>query len=162
LGAAISPSIGFTGGGLSHPYAMAIDALGNVWMSNDTLYGVGDVAKLSNTGSAISPSTGYTGGGLGYEPTGIAIDGSGNVWVGNIANSLSEFTNAGVPLSPTTGFTGGGLSTVGLLAIDGSGNVWATNQGFSSYSVTEFIGAGTPVVTPLAVGVKNNMLGTRP
>jgi hypothetical protein len=162
LGAAISPSIGFTGGGLSHPYAMAIDALGNVWMSNDTLYGVGDVAKLSNTGSAISPSTGYTGGGLGYEPTGIAIDGSGNVWVGNIANSLSEFTNAGVPLSPTTGFTGGGLSTVGLLAIDGSGNVWATNQGFSSYSVTEFIGAGTPVVTPLAAGVKNNMLGTRP
>jgi len=65
-------------------------------------------------------------------------------------------------LSPTNGFTGGGLSTVGLLAIDGSGNVWATNQGFSSYSVTEFIGAGTPVVTPLAVGVKNNMLGTRP
>jgi hypothetical protein len=46
------------------------------------------------------------------------------------------------------------------LAIDGSGDVWVTNNGNSS--VTEFIGAGVPVITPLAVGVENNKLGTRP
>jgi hypothetical protein len=28
--------------------------------------------------------------------------------------------------------------------------------------VTEIVGAGAPVVTPLAVGVKNNTLGSRP
>jgi hypothetical protein len=46
------------------------------------------------------------------------------------------------------------------LAIDGSGDVWVTNNGNST--VSEFIGAAVPVVTPLAVGVKNNTLGTRP
>jgi hypothetical protein len=31
-----------------------------------------------------------------------------------------------------------------------------------SNAVAELIGAGVPVVTPLAVGVQNNSLGTRP
>jgi hypothetical protein len=44
------------------------------------------------------------------------------------------------------------------IAVDGSGNVWlSTNSG-----VIEIIGAATPVVTPIATGVKNNTLGTRP
>ncbi len=43
--------------------------------------------------------------------------------------------------------------------MDGSGNVWVTSGLGSIY---ELIGAGVPVVTPLAAGVKNNMLGTRP
>jgi PKD repeat protein len=163
-GAEISPSGGFTGGGLTMPYAMAIDALGNIWITNFIVnYGPGSVVKFSNSGVALSPSTGYTGGGLGAA-TGIAIDGAGNVWVGNTNYVLSEFTNAGLPLSPSTGFTGGGLSkAAGIVAVDGSGDVWATSQGINGYySVTEFIGAGIPVVTPLAVGVKNNTLGTRP
>ena len=46
------------------------------------------------------------------------------------------------------------------LAIDGSGDVWVTNNGNSS--VTEFIGVGVPVITPLAAGVASNKLGTRP
>ena len=65
-------------------------------------------------------------------------------------------------LSPNAGFTSTTMSSTNpmALAIDGSGDVWVTNNGNSS--VTEFIGAGVPVVTPLAVGVKNNTLGTRP
>ena len=46
------------------------------------------------------------------------------------------------------------------IAIDGSGDVWVSNNGNST--VSEFIGAATPVVTPLSVGVKNSTLGTRP
>jgi hypothetical protein len=48
----------------------------------------------------------------------------------------------------------------GSIAIDPSGNVWAPD--ILGTRVWEFVGAATPVVTPLAVGVKNNMLGTRP
>jgi hypothetical protein len=46
------------------------------------------------------------------------------------------------------------------IALDGSGNVWVTQP--VANTVMEMIGAGTPVVTPLAVGVQNNTLGTRP
>jgi hypothetical protein len=38
--------------------------------------------------------------------------------------------------------------------------VWIANN--SNNTVTELIGAAAPVVTPLAVGAKNNTLGTKP
>jgi hypothetical protein len=44
--------------------------------------------------------------------------------------------------------------------VDGSGDIWVANSG--SYKVTEFIGLATPVVTPLAVGVANATVATRP
>jgi hypothetical protein len=43
------------------------------------------------------------------------------------------------------------------IATDLSGDVWITHG-----SVIEFIGASTPVVTPLSVGVKNHTIATRP
>jgi len=154
-GIAISPATGFTGGGLHGPIGIAIDADGNVWATNE--YQVPkEISKISNSGMAISPPNGYTGGGVGQ----IAIDGAGNVWVAS--GSLSEYSNAGVALSPSTGFRGGGTGDTGQIAVDGSGNVWVTIPGSETYGVIEYIGAGTPVVTPLSIGVKNNTLGTRP
>ena len=42
-------------------YQIAIDGLGNVWVTNPT----GDLlSEFSNSGTAISGSSGYTGGGL--------------------------------------------------------------------------------------------------
>ena len=71
----------------------------------------------------------YTGGGLDY-PYGLAVDGSGNVWVANAhGNSLSEFNPLGKALSGSSGYTGGGLNGPAGLAIDASGNVWAANYG---------------------------------
>jgi hypothetical protein len=82
------------------------------------------------------------------------------VWVGSFkSESLVEFSNAGVVLSGSAGYRSGDqLSIVGV-AVDGSGDVWLTT---ADNAINKIIGAGTPVVTPLAVGVKNNMLGTRP
>ncbi len=160
-GAALSPSTAYKGGGLDDPYAIAIDATGDVWASNGYPSFTASLSKLSNSGVAISPTTGYVGGGL-NRSTGLSIDGAGNVWVGNYGNnSLSEFTNAGVAVTPSTGYLGGGLSSATLVAADGSGNVWITNDAQTA-EIVEFVGVGTPVVTPLAVGVKNNALGTRP
>jgi ligand-binding sensor domain-containing protein len=55
------------------------------------------------------------------------------------------------------------MSGPSQLAIDPSGNVWVTdyNNG-SGNSLTEFIGAAAPVVTPVSVAVKNGQLGSRP
>jgi hypothetical protein len=72
---------------------------------------------------------------------------------------MIELNNAGTILSGATGFVVPAAGYPVGTAIDGSGNVWAVM--YSNY-VVELIGAATPVVTPLSVGVKNNTLGTRP
>jgi hypothetical protein len=137
---------------------VAIDSSGNAWIAN---YNTG-VTKLSSNGAPLSPSTGFTGGGLDGS-TAIAIDGSGNAWVTNTGNAtVTELSNTGASISPSTGYTGGVEFFPFSIAIDGSGNVWTVNSGHGKGQVREFIGAATPVVTPLATGVMNHSLGTRP
>jgi PKD repeat protein len=159
-GTVLSGTRGFTGGGLNGPDAIAIDASGDAWIANDTGSGA---TELSSSGSALSGPNGYTGGGLSKSGS-MAIDGSGNAWFANNLNySVSELSSTGSALSAANGYVGPGLATPGGIAIDGSGDVWVANNNIASGdSVTEFIGAAIPVVTPLSVGVKNNTLGTRP
>jgi sugar lactone lactonase YvrE len=155
-GTAISPFTGYTGGGLNVPDSIAIDAAGNVWAVNA---GNTSVSKFSNMGVALSPPFGFVGGGL-NRPECVAVDGAGNVWVGNsLGNSVSEFSNSGAVMSPS-GFTGGQVGEPDGIAIDGSGDVWLTNAADSV--LVEFVGAAAPVVTPMALAVKNSSLGARP
>jgi XrtJ-associated TM-motif-TM protein len=144
---------GFSVGGAT--YDVAIDASSNVWA---TILGNNKLAKLSNGGSALAT---FSGGGL-SSPDGMSIDGNGNVWVADLATSarISEFNNSGTAITSSTGYQSTGLSSPDRIAVDGSGNVWVTNGG--NANVTEFIGAATPVMTPLAAAVKNNMIGARP
>ena len=55
---------------------------------------------------------------------------------------------AATAMSGTSGYQGGVLSNPSFLAIDASGDVWVANYG--NNTVTELIGAATPVVTPLS------------
>jgi hypothetical protein len=154
----------YSGGGLDWPQGIAIDHLGNVWVAN---YFSNGVSEFTNAGTAVG--TGYTGGGL-NGPYGIAIDGSGNVWVANNGGSITEINSSGAAISGSSGYTGGVVYTPGSIAIDGSGNVWVTNyNGANGSSVSEFIGAATPVITPIAAGLPatptvngSSNLGTRP
>ena len=161
------------------------DAAGNIWLTDQKTNGL---VELSNAGIVLS-GTSYTGGGV-YTPISSAIDGAGDIWVGNqgpinqsqsLYNNptLSEFSNAGVALSPTTGY--GSSSTTACqyicvplsIAVDGSGNVWVANSQWnyraSRVPVTVLIGAAVPVVTPIAGGLPTTLtsngtsnLGTRP
>ena len=150
--------------GINDPTGLAIDDANDVWICTHG----SDVVVLNSSGTVISTGSGkFTGGGVQYSQA-IAMDGASNAWIANThfgspANGdLSEFSNSGAALTPSTGYTSSTMSstTPMALAIDGSGDVWVTNNGNST--VSEFIGAAVPVVTPLAVGVKNNTLGTRP
>lgn len=151
--------------GIDDPTGVAIDNANDVWICTHG----SKVVVLNGSGTVISTGTGvFTGGGL-QTSQAIAMDGASNAWIANThfgspANGdLSEISQAGQPLSPTpAGFTSSTMSSTNpmALAIDGSGDVWLTNNGNSS--VTEFIGAAVPVITPLAAGVASNKLGTRP
>ena len=162
-------AVNFSGGGLNNPSGIAIDGSGNVWAAN---FGQGEeiivgssVTELSPSGAPLSPATGFTGGGL-DGPEGIAIDGSGNVWVANYSgNSVTELFGGDTPTTcpstpvsgdtgcpvPTSPFTVGGLSAPSGIAIDGSGNAWVTN-GEVAGSVTELNSSGNAVAGPFPGG----------
>ena len=76
-----------------------------------------------------APATGrialnFSVGGLNSARGGIAIHGSGDVWVSNSAgNSVIKLSPTGLALSPAGGFTGGGLNSPSAIAIDASGKV---------------------------------------
>ena len=121
---------------------LAIDDSGNVW-AIDFIYptGVGidgGVIELSQSGTLLSGASEYTGGGL-RGPQSVAVDSSGDAWLGN-AVTLTEFPPSGGPLSGSGGFSIGGFQPVSI-AIDGSGNVWTAN--FTSSSVSELSSSGT-------------------
>jgi hypothetical protein len=151
-GAAFEPEQG--------PAGVAIDASGDVWISSQqgfTKESKSLIPACSGQGGGINPA----GEGFGGD---IAIDGDGNAWV--VDGALAEFSNSGVPISPSTGY-GTARGAAGI-ALDGSGNLWATGttgaleDGFTSLNIFEFIGISAPVVTPIATGVKNNTIASRP
>lgn len=75
---------------------MAIDGSGNVWLACLLNYGV---SELSNSGTLLSPPLGYW---AGDAATGIAIDGSGDVWVVNGYSTpvaVTELIGAATPVT---------------------------------------------------------------
>jgi hypothetical protein len=174
-GSVLSGATGYTGGGLDGPRGIAIDSSGNAWVTNYN--GTNAVTEISNAGTILFAA------GLGNDvvsPEGVAIDGSGSVWVTSYARSLiAELSNTGATLSSALpgyawgvgyllpGATQGvAYGSVGV-AVDGSGDVWIAGSAINT--VAEFIGAATPVITPIAAGLPatptangTSNLGTRP
>jgi hypothetical protein len=80
----------FTGGGLTHPWGIAVDGNDNVWVANFTGQRVSELCGIepahcppgTRTGQPISPRAGYGFDGL-VRNTSVEIDPSGNVWITN-------------------------------------------------------------------------------
>lgn len=108
-------SLTLTGGGLTTPTALAVDALGNVWTTSTA----GVLSAFTPQGTPFN-STGFGQGTLG-ESYGLAIDPSDNVWVS-------------VQKKPRHGATRGGLvrflgasagATAGTMVPNGDSNFYA-------------------------------------
>ena len=135
----------FSGGGLDSPRGLAIDSNNNAWIVDR---GGAVISEFANSG--VLSSSGYTGGGL-NGPLSVAIDPSNHVWVVNRSgNSISELASNGTAISQSTGYLAG-LNTPGSIAIDLNGNVWVTNT--SDNTLVEYVGAATPLVTPIAANI---------
>ena len=138
----LSLAVTYTGSGLSAPTGVAIDAGGNVWVTNA---GSNSVTELTHAGAPLSGAAGY-GAGLLSTPSAVAIDLTGNAWVANSGNaSVSKISASGA----TTSYTGGGLAAPSSIAIDALGDVWVSNAGNSS--VSEFSSAGA-ALSPATTG----------
>jgi hypothetical protein len=102
------------------------------------------------------------------QPYGIAIDGAGDSWISNQNPFLlTELAGSDAILSGPNGYTASGLNLPTSIAIDGSGDAWVANNGANT--VSEFIGAAIPVITPIAAGLPSpptsdgtSKLGTQP
>lgn len=81
---------------------------------------------LSSAPADLTLYVDYSGGGLNL-PTGLGVDGNGNVWVANYGNAASLFSPLGKPVF-INGITGFGLSASYGLAIDASNNAWIPNE----------------------------------
>jgi len=102
-GTALSSNGYAPGGAMIQPAIIAIDGSGNAWV---TTYEGHNVIEFNSSGIALSGATGYSGAGIGFipgvgfgDPYGIAIDGSGNVWVGNVySDYITELIGAATPV----------------------------------------------------------------
>jgi sugar lactone lactonase YvrE len=137
--------------------SFAVDSAGSVWAAEPATFII-RFAYDAPTQSYIT--TRFTNQCIGYGPgfSPVVIDGSGSIWVAS-GTELCRLANDGSPMQSSFGYAVTRRYPASL-AIDSSGNVWTGD--FQENYVIKFIGAATPVVTPVSVALKNNKLGSRP
>jgi prepilin-type N-terminal cleavage/methylation domain-containing protein len=123
----------------SEPYAVAVDAGGNVWVAN---YGSNTVSKLNgSTGATIGTYA------VGSYPYSVAVDASGNVWVANMGDNTVSKLNGST--GATIGTYSVGTNPYGI-AVDASGNVWVTN--YTGGTVSKLNGSTGATIGTYGVG----------
>jgi streptogramin lyase len=141
---------------------LAIDAGGNIWVSNygdaGTVGDGGTVVKLGPNGSFLGKfSSNSAGGTYAY---GLAVDGANNVWVSNFTNttnSLTELNQAGSPINSTPLANGsGGLVTPLGVAVSPlsypNGNVWVVDGNGPLSSQPGYLSEFNYVASPYGSG----------
>lgn len=142
---------------------IAIDASGNIWEPQIPC-GVFEMSASYAAGIGSSPYP------VGFpnslaNPQGMAVDGASRPWLaspGGIGCNSAAFAPNITLVDTPNGYS---LNAPSLsngpqsMAVDNAGNIWVL---LGNNSLTEFVGVANPVVTPLALGVKNNKLGSKP
>jgi len=158
-GVPLSPSTGWTNGGLNHPRGVTVDQRGNVWIANN--YGPESAPGQGNVvvypGGDPSKAFTISGSGLNH-PFAVQIDGYGRAWVTNAGLGGARLVNTRAAI--LVGKFGGSITVIGPdfkpvafspiqsssfkwplgLAIDSKNNAWVTSY-FSS-AVTEIRSSG--------------------
>jgi len=123
------------GSGFSNPSAVAVDAAGNIYMTDQ---GSNLVQKISaSNGSVTTLAPGYT-----FSiPNGVAIDAAGNLYIADTGHDkLIEIpAGGGTPVSIGSGF----ISPYGV-AVDAAGNLYVANFGNNTVTMIP-AGNGIPV-----------------
>jgi sugar lactone lactonase YvrE len=163
------------------PAGVALDSSGNVYVAE---YGNNDIRKITPSG-AVTLFAGSTVGGTAgkgdangtgsaasfWNPTGVAVDSAGNVYVADESNNqIRKITSGGavtIFAGLTTGVAGhangtgtaASFSAPNGIAIDSSGNLWVTDS--ANNVIRKITTPGAVVTTPYGSGTagRNNADG---
>ncbi|MBD2700854.1 hypothetical protein IC229_09405 [Spirosoma sp. BT702] len=172
-GTGVNGNGGYSGDGgsgisaqLNTPGSMVVAGDGNLYIADSRnnrirkLNKSGVITTVAGTGSG-----GYSGdGGLAiaaqlYSPTGLAVDGTGNLYFSDVFNSRVRKVNTAGIITTVAGGSGsgpggdGGLATAAQLyypaglAVDGAGNLYIADQG--NYRIRK-VDAATGIITTVA------------
>ncbi|HVO28607.1 MAG TPA: hypothetical protein VMT81_01340 [Candidatus Paceibacterota bacterium] len=141
-------SYGTGNGQFNVPGAIAFDANGNIWITDDLNY---RVEEFNASGTYLSQFGSYgTGNAQFKSPQGIAIDHNGDIWVTDANNNrVEEFNASGTYIlqlgSCTSGACsqGSGNGQLGYpewVAVDPNGNIWVAD--YTNHRVQEFSPSG--------------------
>ena len=134
-----------TSSALNTPTGVAVDSSGNVYIADsgnnqvEKVTSGGTLSVFAGTGSAGAPTAGAATSSALWNPSGVAVDSSGNVYIADrdsprvekvtSGGTLSVFAGTGVPGTPTAGAaTSSKLDTPAGVAVDSSGNVYIANR----------------------------------
>jgi len=159
LGNILSGETGFTGGGLSQPFSVAIDAKDNAWATN---YGLGTIGGPSVSEFVASGRPVTTNGfACGAGCTFVAIDTAQNLWVSG-APEVKTLRSSGTTVSSfsTNTFASG-------VAVDSGGHGWVVGQGRNLFRMTlpgkaepfseSVTSASATEITPVAIDSGDNV-----
>ncbi len=180
-GAASSGSADGTGAAarFNSPESVAVDGAGNVFVAdwgNSTIRKItpsGVVTTFAGTAGSYGSADG-TGAAASFSfPTGVAVDGSGNLFVADLGNStIRKITPAGVvtTLAGTAGSSGSADGTGAAarfngphgVAVDGSGDVFVADTGNNAIRKISTSGVVTTIVGVAAQVSAGNLPGPLP
>jgi hypothetical protein len=162
LGGALPPATGFGGDGgpasgalVNNPFAIAVDAAGNLYISdtnNCVVRRVDKATQTINTVAGVGQSCGAGTDGVAAtasllsNPTGIALDAAGNLYIADSGNSAVRVVSAATGIITTVagtlnvqGYGGDGgpanavgtalLNNPGAITVDGYGNIVIADVG---------------------------------
>ncbi len=142
-----------------NPYGVAVDGAGNVYVADRYNHRIRKITTSGVVSTLAGSSQGYTDGtgtsAQFYNPTGVAVDGAGNVYVADLSNHrIRKITTSGV-VSTLAGSTSGYADGTGTsaqfnnpsgVAVDGAGNVYVAD--LSNHRIRKITALG--VVSTLA------------
>jgi hypothetical protein len=143
-------TLAVTYSGLNVPYGVAVDGLGNAFVTNS-----GTTGTNANSVTEISPTgvtTNFSTGGNFAAPMGIAIDTSNTAWIVNSGAVGGTYYLTSIGAGAVTPYTVAGLNAPQAVDIGEGGNIWIANTGGNSVlqfsastnSVSSFPGIPSP------------------
>ena len=137
------------------PNSIAIDSSGDVWVAN---YGVSNSYGTGLVGNSVSElqksSSGYVvvSYSLNIYPYCMAVDGSGNIWIGGWDGQIRELNGSTGAIIKSYSV----IENISSIAIDDSGNLWVSGGSMDSTAgvLAEFTSVASGVKTPLVAQPK--------
>jgi sugar lactone lactonase YvrE len=149
----------------------AFDANGNLWLTNfgSTSIVEYSASQLASTGTPTPAVTLAASAGSLSEPSGLAFDANGNLWVANLTgNTVVEFTASQLAASgsPTPAVTisaaSGSLADPVGIAFDASGDLWVANTNGNTiveYTPSQLSASGAPAPAVTLSATASSIVG---